>query len=77
MPLRRCGSSGFRGVRARPNRTFYAELHDGGFHLTLSTYDTSELAARTYDAAAWQLRRPRHDLNFPDVESPAPSGPYH
>jgi hypothetical protein len=69
MPPRCRGSSGFRGVRARPNGTFYAELHAGGFRLTLGTYDTPELVERTHDAAAWRFRRPRCDLNFPDVES--------
>jgi hypothetical protein len=63
-----CGSSGFHGVRARPNGTFYAELHAGDFRLTLGTSDVPELSVRAYDAAAWQFRRPRADLNFPEVE---------
>ncbi|KAK1627389.1 hypothetical protein QYE76_001704 [Lolium multiflorum] len=58
MPPRRRGSSGFRGVRARPNGRFYAEMRAGGFRLTLGTYNTPELAARAYDAAAWRFRRP-------------------
>ncbi|KAK1611465.1 hypothetical protein QYE76_035138 [Lolium multiflorum] len=58
-----------RGVRARPNCRFYAEMRAGGFRLTLGTYNTPELAARAYDAAAWRFRRPRCDMNFPDVES--------
>ncbi|KAK1680608.1 hypothetical protein QYE76_041456 [Lolium multiflorum] len=68
MPPCRRGSSGFRGVRVRPSR-FYAEICAGGFRLTLGTYNTTELAARAYDAAAWRFRRPRCDMNFPDVES--------
>jgi hypothetical protein len=32
-------------------------------------YDAPELAVRTYDTAAWRFRRPRRDLNFPEVES--------
>ncbi|KAK1686547.1 hypothetical protein QYE76_047395 [Lolium multiflorum] len=59
----------FRGVRARPNGRFYAEMRAGGFRLTLGTYNTPELAAHAYDAAAWRFRRPRCDMNFPDVES--------
>jgi hypothetical protein len=37
MPPRRRGSSGFRGVRASPNGTFYAELCAGGDNRTLGT----------------------------------------
>jgi hypothetical protein len=37
MTPRRRGLSGFRGVRAHPNGTFYLELHAGGFRLTLGT----------------------------------------
>jgi hypothetical protein len=62
-------SIGFCGVRPRPNGTFYTELRTGGYRLTLGTYPTTELAARIYDAAAWHFRRPRRDMNFPDVES--------
>jgi hypothetical protein len=60
----RHGSSGFRGIRARPNGTYYAE-----FRVILGTYNASELAARAYNAAAWRFNRPRRDLNFPEVES--------
>ena len=66
MPPRRRGSSGFRGVRERPNDTYYAEIHVGGFRQTLGTYATPEQAARAYDAVAWRFRRPRSELNFPD-----------
>jgi hypothetical protein len=65
----RCRSSVFRGIRARPNGTYYAELHVGGFRLTLGMYDTPKLVACAYDAAAWHFWRPRRDLNFPDVQS--------
>ncbi|KAK1677178.1 hypothetical protein QYE76_038026 [Lolium multiflorum] len=69
MPPRRRGSSGFRGVRARPNGRFYTEMRADGFRLTLGTYNTPELAARAYDVAAWRFRRLQRDMNFPDVES--------
>jgi hypothetical protein len=69
MPPCRRSSSGFHGVRARLNGTFYAELCAGGFLLTLGTYDTPELAARAYDVVAWRLRRPRRALNFPNMGS--------
>ncbi|KAK1646745.1 hypothetical protein QYE76_064550 [Lolium multiflorum] len=44
-------------------------MRAGGFRLTLGTYNTPELAARAYDAAAWRFRWPRCDMNFPDIES--------
>jgi hypothetical protein len=69
MPPRRREALGFRGARPRPNDTFYAELRAGGYRLTPSTYPTAELATHAYDAAAWRFRRPRRDMNFPDVES--------
>ncbi|KAK1693027.1 hypothetical protein QYE76_009724 [Lolium multiflorum] len=68
-PPRRRRSSGFRAVRTRPDGTYYAEFHVGGFRLTLGTYGALELAARAYDAAAWQFWRSPCDLHFPDVES--------
>jgi hypothetical protein len=55
MPPFHRGSSGFRGVRACPNGTFYTELRAGGFRLTLGTYDTPELATRAFDVAAWRF----------------------
>jgi hypothetical protein len=58
-----------RGVRARLNGTFYAEIRVSGFYLTLATYDTTELAVRAYNATTWLFRCPRCDLNFPEVES--------
>jgi hypothetical protein len=53
MPPRHRSSSGFRGVRACPNCTFYTELRAGGCRLTLGMYDTAELSVRAYDMAAW------------------------
>jgi hypothetical protein len=55
MPPCRRRSYGFRGVRARPNGTYYAKLRTGGFRLTLGTYDAPELAVRAYDVAAWHF----------------------
>ncbi|KAE8808156.1 hypothetical protein D1007_15282 [Hordeum vulgare] len=67
MPPWRCGISGYRGVRARPSGTFYAEIRSGDMCLGLGTFNTVDEAALTYDAAAWCLSRPRRDMNFPDV----------
>ncbi|CAM0909821.1 unnamed protein product [Alopecurus aequalis] len=54
----------FRGVRARPNGRYYAEIHTGQRRIVLGTYDTAHEAACAFDAAAWQLGRPRRLMNF-------------
>ncbi|XP_020172108.1 ethylene-responsive transcription factor ERF109-like [Aegilops tauschii subsp. strangulata] len=67
MPSRHLGSSGYRGVRERPSGAFYAEIRSGDVRLGLDTFETAHEAARTYDAAAWRLQRPRQQMNFQDV----------
>jgi hypothetical protein len=66
MPPRR-GASGYRGVRACPSGAFSAEIRSGNTRLPLGTFESAHEAARAWDAAAWRLRRPRRELNFPDV----------
>ena len=61
------GSSGYRGVRLRPNGGYYAEIRSGDLRLGLGTYGTAREAARAYDATAWRLGRPRGQMNFQDV----------
>jgi hypothetical protein len=56
MPPRRRSSSGYRGVRARPNGTFYAEIRSGDERIGLGTFET-----------AWRLGRSRRSMNFDDV----------
>nr|ABE02634.1 putative AP2 protein [Hordeum vulgare subsp. vulgare] len=67
MLPRRRGTSGYRGVRARPSDTFYAEIRSGEPRLGLGTFYTIEDAVRAYDAVAWCLNRPRREMNFPEV----------
>ena len=67
MPPRRRGSSGYRGVRERPNGWYYAEIRSGDVRLGLGTFRSAHEAARAYDAAAWRLKRPRVQMNFHDV----------
>jgi hypothetical protein len=69
MSPRRNNASGFVGVHARENGTFYAELRAGAQRITLGTFETAHEAARTYDAAAWRLGRLKSMMNFRDVES--------
>ncbi|XP_048553842.1 ethylene-responsive transcription factor RAP2-3-like [Triticum urartu] len=64
MPPRRWGSSGYRGVRARPNGWYSAEIRSGDVRLGLGTFRTAHAATRTYDAAAWRLERPPSQMNF-------------
>ncbi|CAM0879972.1 unnamed protein product [Alopecurus aequalis] len=59
--------SGYRGVRARPNGTFYAEIRTGNTRIGLGTFETAHESARAWDAAAWRLGRPRGSMNFRDV----------
>ncbi|CAM0884785.1 unnamed protein product [Alopecurus aequalis] len=59
--------SGYRGVRARPNGTFYAEIRTGDTRIGLGTFETAHEAARAWDAAAWRLGRPRGGMNYRDV----------
>jgi hypothetical protein len=63
MPPRRRSSSGYRGVRARPNGTFYAEIRSGEERIGLGTFETAHEAARAYDAVAWRLGRPRRSMS--------------
>jgi hypothetical protein len=63
----RVSGTGYRGVRARPKGTYYAEIRDGGERIGLGTYETAHEAARAYDVVAWRLGRPRSSMNFHDV----------
>ena len=69
MPPRRRNQSGYRGVRARPNGSFYAEIRSGDERISLGTFETAHEAARAYDAAAWRLGRSRRQMNFTDVHN--------
>jgi hypothetical protein len=67
MPPRRRSSSGYRGVRARPNGTFYTEIRSGDERIGIGTFEMAHEAARAYDAVAWRLGRSRRSMNFDDV----------
>ncbi|XP_071685510.1 uncharacterized protein [Lolium perenne] len=51
MPPRRCSSSGYRGVRARPSGHFDAEIRSGEERIRLGTFEMAHEAACAYDAA--------------------------
>ena len=67
MSPRRRETWGYRGVRARPSGGFSAEIQFHGMRLGLGNFDTTNEAARAYDAAVWCLRWPHRTLNFPNV----------
>jgi hypothetical protein len=69
MPPRRRSSSGYRGVCACLNDTFYAEIRSGDERIGLGTFETAHEAARVYDAVAWRLGRSRRSMNFNDVST--------
>nr|XP_051197420.1 uncharacterized protein LOC127310824 [Lolium perenne] len=65
MPPRRRSSSGYRGVRARPNGTFYAEIRSGDERIGLGTFETAH-GARVRRGRR-RLGRSRRSMNFDDV----------
>ncbi|XP_048566891.1 ethylene-responsive transcription factor ERF056-like [Triticum urartu] len=67
MPPRHRETWGYRGVRARPSGGFSVEIRFRGMRLGLGNFDTTNEAARAYDAMAWRLRWPHRTLNFPNV----------
>ncbi|XBI17959.1 hypothetical protein VPH35_059870 [Triticum aestivum] len=66
-PPRRRETWGYRGVRARPSSGFSAEIRFREVRLSPGTFDTAHEAARAYGTAAWRLRRPHWEMNFPNV----------
>ena len=57
---------GYRGVRKRGNR-FQALITIDGTEQFLGSFGTTKEAAVAFDLAAIQAKRPKSDLNFPDM----------
>ncbi|KAM3401984.1 hypothetical protein ACQJBY_006123 [Aegilops geniculata] len=67
MPPRCRETWGYGGVRARPFGGFPAEIRFREVRLGLGYFYTAHKAARVYDEAAWCLRWPHREMNFPNV----------
>jgi len=57
---------GYRGVHKRKNR-FQAQIYSGGRQRTIGYFGTTKEAVIAFDLAAIQAKRPKSDLNFPDM----------
>ena len=64
--LRSTNTIGYRGVYKQGNR-FQARIRIDGNVQYLGLFGTTKEAAIAYDLAAIQAKRPRSDLNFPDM----------
>jgi len=64
--LKSTNTIGYRGVVKRGNR-FKAQITIGGRKRNLGYFGTTKEAAIAWDLAAIQAKRPKSDLNFPDM----------
>jgi hypothetical protein len=65
-PHRR-SNSGYRGVHAWSNGTYYVEIRSGDERIGFGTFETAHEASRAYNAVAWRLSPSRRSMNFDDV----------
>ena len=64
--LRSTNTIGYRGVKKDGNR-FAAQIQIDGKQHHIGSFGTTKEAAIAYDLAAIQAKRPKSDLNFPDM----------
>ena len=64
--LRSTNTIGYRGVSKNGNR-FKARIYTGGKYQNVGYFGTTKEAAIAFDLAAIQAKRPKSDLNFPDM----------
>ena len=64
--LRSDNTIGYRGVYKNGNR-FQAQIYIDGRFRFIGSFGTTKEAAIAFDLAAIQAKRPKSDLNFPDM----------
>ena len=64
--LRSDNTIGYRGV-SKKGDSFHARIRIAGITRNLGMFGTTKEAAIAYDLAAIQAKRPKLDLNFPDM----------
>ena len=58
---------GYRGVYKQGNR-FRAEIYIGGIQYHIGSFGTTKEAAIAFDVAASHAKRPKSDMNFPEMD---------
>ena len=64
--LRSNNTIGYRGVSKKGNR-FKARIKIGGIQYYIGSFGTTKEAAIAFDVAATHAKRPRSDLNYPEM----------
>ena len=65
--LQSTNTIGYRGVYKKGNR-FRAQITIGGILYYIGSFGTTKEAAIAYDVAASHAKRPKSDLNFPEMD---------
>ena len=65
--LRSTNTIGYRGVSKVGNR-FKAQITTGGIHYYIGYFGTTKEAAIAFDVAASHAKRPKSDMNFPEMD---------
>ena len=69
LPPKSKSKTGFFGVRKKLSGDFGAEFQCDGYRYWIGMFESVDMAAHVYDIAAWRFGRPRHVMNFPEIET--------